>query len=221
MHAMDRNFAKDVLWNGLGKVATGPVSSSTKFYSSEVTQYDYNPDKAKALLEEAGYDGSTVRILPLPYGETWQRWAEAVKQNFTDVGINAELVATDVAGWNQKLGDWDYDVAFTYLYQYGDPALGVARSYISSNIAKGSPWNNVSGFESTEVDKLFADAAVKASAEERQTVYTQVQQKLVDAAPVGYLLELGFPTISRCNVKNLVNSAIGLNDGFRDAYIEK
>ena len=105
MHAMDRNFAKDVLWNGLGKVATGPVSSSTKFYSSEVTQYDYNPDKAKALLEEAGYDGSTVRILPLPYGETWQRWAEAVKQNFTDVGINAELVATHVAGWNQKLGD--------------------------------------------------------------------------------------------------------------------
>ena len=38
---------------------------------------------------------------------------------------------------------------------------------------------------------------------------------------MGYLLELGFPTISRCNVKNLVNSAIGLNDGFRDAYIEK
>lgn len=221
MHAMDRDFAKNVLWNGLGKVATGPVSSSTRFYSEDVPTYDYDPEKAKALLEEAGYDGETVRILPLPYGETWQRWAEAVKQNFQDVGINAEIVPTDVAGWNQKLGDWDYDVAFTYLYQYGDPALGVSRTYVSDNIAKGSPWNNVQGYENAEVDKLFADAAVQASAEDRQKLYTQVQQKLVEDAPVGYLLELGFPTIHRCNVKNLVNSAIGLNDGFRDAYIEK
>ena len=39
--------------------------------------------------------------------------------------------------------------------------------------------------------------------------------------PVAWLLELGFPTIYRCNVKNLVTTAIGVNDGFKDAYIEK
>ncbi|WP_295807406.1 ABC transporter substrate-binding protein [uncultured Nitratireductor sp.] len=221
MYAMDRNFARDALWNGLGKVATGPVSSSTRFYTDDVNQYDYDPEKAKALLDEMGYDGETVRLLPLPYGETWQRWAEAVKQNLGEVGINVEIVSTDVAGWNQKLAEWDYDMAFTYLYQYGDPALGVARSYISTNIAKGSQWNNVEGYENTEVDALFDKAAVAVTAEERQTLYTEAQQKLVDDVPVAWLLELGFPTIYRCNVKDLVTTAIGVNDGFKDAYIEK
>lgn len=221
MYAMDRNFARDALWNGLGKVAKGPVSSSTRFFTDDVTAYDHDPEKARALLEEMGYDGETVRLLPLPYGETWQRWAEAVKQNLGEVGINVEIVSTDVAGWNQKLAEWDYDMAFTYLYQYGDPALGVARTYISTNIAKGSQWNNVEGYENKEIDDLFTKAAVAVTAEERQKLYTEVQQKLVDDVPVAWLLELGFPTIYRCNVKDLVTTAIGVNDGFKDAYIEK
>ncbi|WP_153769068.1 ABC transporter substrate-binding protein [Labrenzia sp. CE80] len=221
MYAMDREFAKDALWNGLGKVAQSPVSSSTRFFSDDVSQYPYDPDKARALLEEMGYDGTPVRLLPLPYGETWQRWAEAIKQNLEEVGVKVEIVATDVAGWNQKISDWDYDLAFTYLYQYGDPALGVARTYVSSNIAKGSPWNNVEGYENAKVDELFAKAATAVSKEERQTLYTEVQQILTDDVPVAWLLELGFPTIYRCNVKDLVTTAIGVNDGFRDAYIEK
>ncbi|WP_336058112.1 ABC transporter substrate-binding protein [Nitratireductor sp. CH_MIT9313-5] len=221
MYAMDREFAKSALWNDLGKVATGPVSSSTRFYTDDVNTYEYNPDKAKELLEEMGYDGETVRLLPLPYGETWQRWAEAVKQNLGEVGINVEIVSTDVAGWNQKLAEWDYDMAFTYLYQYGDPALGVARTYISSNIAKGSQWNNVEGYENEKVDELFAKAAVAVTAEERQEIYTELQKILTDDVPVAWLLELGFPTIYRCNVKDLVTTAIGVNDGFKDAYIEK
>ena len=221
MYAMDRNFAREALWNGLGKVATGPVSSSTRFYSDDVTKYDYDPDKARALLEEMGYDGTPVRLLPLPYGETWQRWAEAIKQNLEEVGIKVDIVATDVAGWNQKVSEWDYDLAFTYLYQYGDPALGVSRTYVSTNIAKGSPWNNVEGYSNKSVDEMFAKAAVAVTKDERQKLYDEVQKKLVDDVPVAWLLELGFPTIYRCNVKNLVTTAIGLNDGFKDAYIEK
>ena len=128
MFAIDRNMAKDVVWNGLGKVATGPSGSAIKYYTGAVPKYDYDPAKAKALLKEAGYNGEKLRMLPLPYGETWQRWAEMVRQNLQDVGINVDMVATDVPGWNQKVSEWDYDIAFTYLYQYGDPALGVGRT---------------------------------------------------------------------------------------------
>ncbi len=220
MYATNREFVKDVIWNGYGKVATSPVSSKTNFYSDDTIMYDYDPDKARELLEEAGYDGETVRILPLPYGETWQRWAEAMKQNLEEVGVNVQVVATDVAGWNQKQAEWDFDIAFTYLYQYGDPALGVARSYLSSNIAKGSPWNNVAGYENPKVDELFAKAAVAPTTEERQELYTEIQQILVDDVPVAWQLEIEFPTIYRCNVKDLVTTAIGVNDGMRDAYLE-
>ncbi|WP_223428109.1 ABC transporter substrate-binding protein [Tateyamaria pelophila] len=219
MHALDREFARDALWNGNGTVAKGPVSSVTRFHEENTPDISFNPEKAKEYLAASGYDGETLRILPLPYGETWQRWAEATRQNLAEVGINSELVATDVAGWNQKVGAWDFDMAFTYLYQYGDPALGVARTYISSNIAQGSPWNNVSGYVNEEVDALFADAAIQADDAARQELYTKAQDIIVDDVPVAWMLELEFPTIYRCDLKNPVSTAIGVNDGLRDAWL--
>ncbi len=221
MFAMDRDFAKDVIWNGLGKVPTGPMSSKTKFYSADVPQYPRDVAKAKALLKQMGYKGEPVRLLPLPYGETWTRWGEAVKQNLIEAGINVQMQATDVAGWNQKMNEWDYDMGFTYLYQYGDPALGVARNYISSNIAKGSPWNNVAGYKNETVDKLFAEAATAFPDAKRQDLYAQIQKIVVEDVPVAWAMELEFPTIYRCKVKGLIDSAIGINDAFANAWIDK
>ena len=221
MYAMDRDFQRDVVWNGFGNVATGPVSSKTNFYSDDVTIYDHNPEKAEELLAEMGYDGEEVRLLPLPYGETWQRWAEAIRQNLSEVGINVSIDSTDVAGWNEKTSQWDYDMAFTYLYQYGDPALGVSRNYTADRIQKGSPWNNVEGYDNPELDEKWFAAATMISPEERQAAYNEIQQEIVDDVPVAWLLELEFPTIYRCDIKDLVTTGIGVNDGPRNAWIEQ
>ncbi|MGY3148304.1 peptide/nickel transport system substrate-binding protein [Bradyrhizobium sp. USDA 3397] len=221
MYAVDRDFAKDVIWNGLGKVATGPSASTIKFYTDDVKKYPYDPAKAKALLKEAGYKGEKIRLLPLAYGETWQRWGEAVKQNLQDVGMTIETIATDVAGGNQKIAEWDYDIAFTYLYQYGDPALGVGRNYVSSNIAKGQVFNNVEGYSNPEIDKLFAEGAVATPDSKRKEIYEKAQKILVEDVPVAWMLELQFPTIMRCKVKNLITTGIGVNDGFKDAWLDK
>ncbi|GED46348.1 ABC transporter substrate-binding protein [Vreelandella aquamarina] len=221
MYALDREFARDVLWNGLGKVPLSAFGSNASFQDDSLTPYDHNPERARELLDEMGYDGEEVRLLPIPYGETWVRWAEAVQQNLQEVGINVTTQSTDVGGWNQRLGEWDYDLAFTYLFQYGDPALGISRTYISSNIAKGSPWNNVQGYENERVDELFDLAATAYPDAQREEYYQEVQQILHEDVPVGWLLELGFPTIYSCDVKNLVTTGIGLNDGFKNAWLDR
>ena len=112
-------------------------------------------------------------------------------------------------------------MAFTYLYQYGDPALGVTRNYISSNIAKGSQWNNVGGYVNERVDELAAAGAVAFPDEKRQEIYSEMQRIIVEDAPIAWLLEIEFPTIYRCDLKNLVTTAIGVNDGFLDAWLDR
>jgi peptide/nickel transport system substrate-binding protein len=219
MHAIDREFSKDVVWSGYGKIATGPINSKTKYYTGDVRQYPYDPKKARELIKQSGYKGETLRFLNLPYGETWTRWGEQIKQNLADVGVNVTMESTDVPGWNKRVSDWDFDMTFNFLYQYGDPALGVARTYISTNIAKGSPFNNLGGYANPEVDRLFAEAA-NAPEEKRAPLYAQVQKILVEDLPILWLTELEFPTVSRCNVKDLVTTAIGINDALRDARKE-
>src|SRR5258708_36306719 len=55
MFAIDRNFAKDVIWNGLGKVATGPAASSIKLYTDDVPNYDYDLYTVKATMKVTSY----------------------------------------------------------------------------------------------------------------------------------------------------------------------
>lgn len=220
MHAIDREAMSKIAWHGFAKPATGPFNSRTRYYSDAVARYPRDLPKARKLLAESGYQGQALRLLPLPYGESWQRQAEIVRQNLTQAGIRIELTGTDVAGWNQRLNEWDYDIAFTYVYQYGDPALGVARNYLSTNIAKGSPWNNVQGYSNSRVDALFAAGARSTDAQTRAKAYLEVQQLLVQEVPVAWLHEIDFPTLYRGRVKNPISSAIGLNDGLARASID-
>ena len=219
MHAIDRDAICKVAWQGFAKPATGPFNSNIKFYSTDVAKYPRNVETAKKLLAEAGYKGETLRMLPLPYGETWTRSAEILRQNLAQAGVKIEMVATDVAGWNQKLNEWDYDLAFTYVYQYGDPALGVSRNYTTSNIAKGSPFNNVEGYSNPKVDELFEAGAKEPDADKRKAIYLQVQKILLDEVPVAWLYEINFPTLYRSKITNLVSTGIGLNDSLGTASI--
>jgi peptide/nickel transport system substrate-binding protein len=219
LYALDRTFIRDKIWFGLGRIPTGPINSATKFYDAKVKTYEHSPDKAKALLAEAGKKPGEVKLklLQLPYGEVWTRTGEYVKQALSKVGIEVTLESADVAGWSKRVADWDYEMTFNYLYQYGDPALGVARSYISTNIRKGVLFSNMSGYSNPEVDKAFAEGAATADVAKRQAAYSQAQQILAEEVPVAWFLEIEFPTMYDKSLQNLITTGIGVNDTFKNA----
>ena len=162
-----------------------------------------------------------MKILAFPYGAQWDRLTEYVKQALEQVGFKVSIEPTDAGGWAKRVGDWDFDISFNFTYQYGDPALGVARHYLSSNIVKGSPFANNQGYSNPKVDDLLRQAASAVKAEDRAKLYAEAQRILVEAVANGYLVELEFPTLWRSNVKNLVQTAIGLNESFEDVWIAK
>jgi len=227
MHAIDRNFIRDRIWFQQARVATGPIASYTRFYDANVPQYPFDPAAAERLLDEMGLrkgaDGmrATVRLLSLPYGETWTKLAEYVKQALARVGLNVTIESTDAAGWGQRVANWEFEMAFNLVSQWADPALGVARTYISSNIRKGVLFTNTAGYSNPRVDELFETAAKSVSAEERQRLYSEVQRIVAADVPVGWLIEIQFPTIVNKRYRDVITTAIGVNESFERAYLAR
>jgi peptide/nickel transport system substrate-binding protein len=225
MHAIDREFLRDKIWFGQAKVATSPISSVTNFYDPTVPKYDYNPRKAEALLDEMGLKrgASGIRakfkFLQFPYGQTWTKASEVVKQQLGRIGLEIELEATDAGGWAQRVSNWDFELTFNYVLQFADPALGVSRSYVTSNIQKGVPFSNTSGYSNATVDALCDQAAGSLDPEERRRLYAEVQRRIIEDVPVAWLLELQFPTVMNKKFRDIVTTGFGTFSSLDVAYV--
>ena len=222
--AMDRDFILRRLWFGVGKIATSPVASTTKFYDSAMKLAPHDLKAANALLDEAGVkpDASGIRFkirhLTLPYGEIYTRLAEYFRASMKQIGIEVTLESTDTGGWARRMSDWDYDTSVNFLYQYGDPTLGVERTYVSTNIQK-IVFTNTGGYVNPEVDRLFTEARNAALPADRQTAFSAVQKLLVAEIPQIWLLELAFPTIHDTKVRDLITLGTGVHAPFDDVSI--
>ncbi len=226
MHAHDREFMRDKLFFGLGRTANGPINSVTQFYDEKaLTKYPYDLKKAEALLEEmglkkgAGGMRAKVEMIVMPYGEVWQRVAEYSKQQLRRIGVDVVLKTTDVAGFNQACSNFEYDMTWQYLFQFGDPAIGVARSYISSNIKKGVMFTNTHQYRNPKVDEAFDKGAVAPTREERQRWYTIAQQQTTEDVAVGWMHELEFPTFFNKKFRGVVTTALGVNESFDEVHL--
>ncbi len=226
-HAIDRKFIAERIYFGAARPATGPVSSVTRFYDPELPRFDYDPQKAVALLDEMGLkpddkgQRATIKLLGLPYGDTWNKVSEYVRNSLSKVGINVVLESTDAGGWARRYSNWEFESVIEYLYQYSDPALGVDRTYRSDNIRQGAYGSNTSSYQNPEVDALLTQAAQEVDSAKRQELYSKAYGQIAQDAPTAWLVELAFPTITNKKVKNVTTSAIGVAETFATTYIEQ
>ena len=221
--AIDRNFIVQRLWFGVGRPATNPVASTTRFHDSSVRLPAFNVREANALLDAAGLRPNaqgvrfTVKHMVLPYGEIWTRLSEYLRQAMRQVGIAFELESTDAGSWARRVGNWEYETTINFVYQFGDPTLGVERTYVSSNIQRVT-FTNTGGYSNPRVDELFLHARNAAAVADRQRYFTEVQRILVNEVPQIWLTELSFPTIHDRRLRNVITSGVGVHAPFDDVF---
>jgi peptide/nickel transport system substrate-binding protein len=222
--AVNRDFIAQRLWFGVGKPATNPVASTTRFHDPNVKLAGFDPRAAAQLLDAAGLRANaqgvrtTLKHLVLPYGEIWTRLAEYLRQSLRQVGINLELESTDAGSWARRIGAWEYETSINFVYQFGDPTLGVERTYVSSNIQKVT-FTNTGGYSNPRVDALFATARDAQTAEERRVAFSEVQKILVEEVPQIWLMEMAFPTISDRKVQGAVQLGTGVHGSYDDVFL--
>lgn len=153
-----------------------------------LNEYPYDPDMARQLIEESGWDGSVVpQMMYVPGGNaTFDSMVPIIQSQWAEVGFEVELLQVDSTELNQKLIlDQDYDLYIGGGGVYGaDPSI-CAKYYHSDNLTPAGA-NNVR-YVNPALDALYADGKAAADLEERKGVYTEIAQLLNEDCPSIFL----------------------------------
>jgi peptide/nickel transport system substrate-binding protein len=205
-YAVDRDFITKALHRGTSQVQRGPIIESSPFFDASIPAYDVDLDKANALMAEAGYgDGMelTVDYIPGPK-EQQQSVAEYLKSQLKKIGINVTVrAAPDFPTWAGRVGGHDFELSMDVVFNWGDPVIGVHRTYLSSNIRKGVIWSNTQQYSNASVDDLLNAAAVEMDPAKRADLYAQFQQQVAADVPVYWINSLPYHTAYDKRLTNL------------------
>lgn len=178
LYAIDRQQILEELLNGHGEIVDGFLSSASPFYDDSLTPVSYDPEKAKALLEEAGWDSSqTIRFYVNSGDSTFVNAASIIAAEWAAVGIKAEIQTVDFATLMSVAGTEDYDVlAVQYTYAPVDPYPDVAWL-----LGGEGSWTSYS-------DDTLNDALTKSQLtsdpEETKELFSVVDKKVQEDVPM-------------------------------------
>ncbi len=183
--AIDRQAIIDAFFGGKGVPAKNPMPPVIGGYDDDIQPYEFNLDKAKQLLAEAGYpDGFEMELwampVPRPYMPDGKKIAEAIQSNFAKIGVKAKIVSYEWATYLEKASKGEADA---YLLGWtGDN--GDADNFLYALLDKDSIGSNNYSYYSN--DKLH-DILIKAQSEvdegKRNELYKQAQEIIHEDAP--------------------------------------
>lgn len=209
-YAVDRDFITKALHRGVSSPQRGPIIESSPFFDDSIEAYDVDLDKANALMAEAGFgDGMelTIDFIPGPK-EQQQSVAEYMKSQLKKIGIAVTVrAAPDFPTWAGRVSSHDFELSMDVVFNWGDPVIGVHRTYLSNNIVKGVIWSNTQSYANPKVDELLNAAAVELDQDKRRALYSEFQQIVAQDLPIYWINATPYHTAFS---KKLVNPPKGI-----------
>lgn len=204
-HAVDKNFIHKAIMQGTAANAKTGIHPDSPFYEPDVNDYELDLDKANALLDEAGYSMEGGKRFELTIDFGWpdvKPQVEYVRAALKKVGIEVTVRASaDFPTWAKRMGTMDFDLSWDTVFNWGDPVIGVHRTYLTSNIAKGV-WSNTQGYSNTRVDEILEMAGKEANPEKRKALYSEFQKIVNEEVPIYFTNTLPYHTIFSNRVMN-------------------
>ena len=178
VYAIDRQKIVDELLKGHGEVVEGFLSSASPYYDDSITPYGYDPEKAKALLEEAGWDGSkTLRFFVNSGDGTFVNAAQVIAAQWAAVGVKAEVQTVDLATLMSMAGSTDYDLfAVQYTYPPIDPSVDIAWL-----LSGAESWT---GYSDPSIDEALGKVGTTEDIAGLKELYSTIDKKVQEDVPM-------------------------------------
>lgn len=201
----------NTLLNGYGYVGKGAFPDTVAFGGSTLTAKAYDPEGAKAVLEEAGWvdsdgdgirekDGQklAIRWLSYPSRQEMPLLAESAQATLKEIGIQVDLnVTADHNNIAKDQSAWDIYVGANVNCGLGDPA-----NFFSTHCLDASTKNRGS-YHSDKIEELAVRLNSTFDTEERNQTAIQMQQQLLDDNAFVFCSFLRMSMISKSNVTGL------------------
>lgn len=207
-YAINKQEIIDGVLLGYGVAATGPYKPDTWVYNPNVPRYDYNPEKARALLAEAGWrdsDGDGVldkdgqafsfTIVTNQGNDLRAKTGEIIQRRFKKVGVQVDLRIIEWATFLKEfINPGNFDA--TILAWSGGPE---PDSYNVWHSSKTGPRElNFIGFKNAEVDQLLEDGRRVFDLQQRKIYYDRFQEILAEEQPYTFLYVVeALPAVSK------------------------
>jgi peptide/nickel transport system substrate-binding protein len=226
-HTIDKNFITKALMGGFATPADGPIVASSPFAVQDLVRYPVDLKKAAALLDEAGLKPGaggerfkiTVDYLP-GTDEQQKNVAEYVRSQLKKIGVTAEVRASaDFPAWAKRLATHDFDLSMDTVFNWGDPVIGVHRTYLSTNI-KPIIWTNTQSYKNPQVDELLNTAGGLLDETKRKAYYATFQKIVTDEVPIVFINNSPYHTVARKNVANVPTTIWGPASPYDEIYLK-
>ncbi|MEO0622599.1 MAG: ABC transporter substrate-binding protein [Pseudomonadota bacterium] len=184
-HAIDRETVVDAAYFGAAAVGNGIVAPGLPGARDAVT-YDYDPDKARALLAEAGADGLFVTLDILNQSERLTA-AQVIQANLADVGITCEIKQNDSGTfWTLGSKDGDYfmnlQLVLSRFSMQPDPSW--ATVWFTPEQVGVWNWER---FDNAEYKALHEQGLVESDPAERDRIYKAMQALMDESGSYVFL----------------------------------
>jgi peptide/nickel transport system substrate-binding protein len=193
MHALDRQRIIDDLESGFGVVATSHLAPHNAFYNPNVRQYPYDPEAARALLDEAGWvvgsdgirskDGVRLSFTATTISGDQQRrpMAELSQIFLREVGVDMQLAEAPVASILAGLREGTLQAS---LFNW---TMGSTTDPSPTSTLRSDGGDNFFQYANPEMDRLIDEGLAIVDPEQRRPIYDRTQELFAEDVPALFL----------------------------------
>jgi peptide/nickel transport system substrate-binding protein len=229
-YAINRQSIIDGILLGLGKPCTGPFSYVSWAYNPRAKSYEYDPERARRMLAEAGWkDRNSDGVLEKngkPFRFTIMtnqgnneriRTAEIIQQNLKAVGIDVNIRVMEWQAFLEQIDKRSFDAIILGWSMGRDPDL--YDIWHSSKTKKGE--YNFIGYKNAEVDRLLVEGRRTFDIEKRKKIYYRIHEILAEEQPYAFLYVPDATPIVHKRFKGIEPAPLGIMYNFIKWYVPK
>lgn len=205
-HATNRQLMVNQLLKGEGELAESPLPPTNPYFNRNVKPWPYDVARARALLQEAGWDANRTLILRVPTGNILrERSGDIIRENLVAVGVKVEIQRSDFPTHLAAMYAGNFDLG---LVGWG----GATDPDVSSQFRTGATYTRLIHMSNAQIDQLLDEGVRTADSARRRTIYNRFQEMFADELPYVVLYYPNARTAIAKRMANVLYDVSGLYD---------